>query len=123
MVESKNSRVDLTSKASWFRGIVSYGKIMIGSHAFEFYNERNVNDYVQIPWEEISLVLADVIHFWGRKNYIPRFKICTEQNGDFVFSAHDAKAVLRAMRHYLPEEKLRRSLTVWQKTKNKFRHK
>lgn len=62
MAKSINTKVDLTVDATWFRGIASYGKIMIGDRAFEFYNERNVEDYVQIPWKEVTYVVADV-HF------------------------------------------------------------
>ncbi len=47
MAKSINTKVDLTVDATWFRGIASYGKIMIGDRAFEFYNERNVEDYVR----------------------------------------------------------------------------
>lgn len=81
MAKSINTKVDLTVDGTWFRGIASYGKIMIGDKAFEFYNERNVEDYVQIPWEEVTYVVADV-HFHGR--YIPRFEIRTKFNGKFI---------------------------------------
>jgi hypothetical protein len=119
MVESKNSKLDLTIAGSWFRGITSYGKIMIGDQAFEFYNDKNVNDYVQIPWAEITYVVADV-RFGGR--YIPRFEIRTKQNGNFVFAAKDAKKTLRAMRKHLASDRLRRSLTTWQKLKKSLKH-
>lgn len=81
MAKSINTKVDLTVDATWFRGIASYGKIMIGDRAFEFYNERNVEDYVQIPWNEVTYVVADV-RFGGR--YIPRFEIRTKSNGKFI---------------------------------------
>ena len=42
MVKSINTKVDLTITATWFRGIASYGKVMIGDKAFEFYNEKNI---------------------------------------------------------------------------------
>lgn len=118
MVKSKNSNSELTIKASWFRGIVSYGKIMVGNKAFEFYNERNVNDYVQVPWTEINYVIADV----RANNYILRFKIETKRNGAFVFSSRDNKKTLRAIRNHVPEDRLRRALTTWQKLKRKFSH-
>lgn len=90
MAKSINTKVDLTVDATWFRGIASYGKIMIGDRAFEFYNERNVEDYVQIPWNEVTYVVADV-RFGGR--YIPRFEIRTKSNGKFVFAARDSKGI------------------------------
>lgn len=88
MVKSINTKIDLTGNATWFRGIASYGKMMIGDKAFEFYNERNIGDYVQIPWNEVTYVVADV-HFRGK--YIPRFEFQTKKNGTFIFSTRDNK--------------------------------
>ncbi len=47
---------------------------MVGDRAFEYYNEKNVEDYIQIPWDQIDHVAASV-KFGGR--LIPRFAICT----------------------------------------------
>ena len=117
MAKSINTKVDLTVDATWFRGIASYGKIMIGDRAFEFYNERNVEDYVQIPWNEVTVVVADV-YFGGK--YIPRFKICTKKNGSFIFAARHVKPTLRAIRKHVPANNMRRALTIWQKIKRNF---
>ena len=43
-------------------GLTTYGNIMIGDKAFEFYNEKNVQDFIQIPWTEVDRVEASV-HF------------------------------------------------------------
>ena len=120
MAKSINTRVDLTANATWFRGIASYGKIMIGDRAFEFYNERNVEDYVQIPWKEVTYVVADV-HFKGK--YIPRFEIRTKSNGKFIFAARKPKEVLRAMRKYVPADHMRKALSMWQQLKQRFTRK
>ena len=79
MVESRNTKVDLTANATWFRSFSTYGKVMVGDKAFEFYNDRNISDYVQIPWQEVTYVVADV-YFHGRtsvkiniRNYISNF--------------------------------------------------
>ncbi|MBI1695180.1 DUF956 family protein [Lactobacillus crispatus] len=120
MAKSINTKVDLTVDATWFRGIASYGKIMIGDRAFEFYNERNVEDYVQIPWNEVTYVVADV-RFGGR--YIPRFEIRTKSNGKFIFAARDPKKVLRAIRKYVPADHMRRALSLWQRLEQRFSRK
>ncbi len=117
MVKSINTKVDLTVDATWFRGIASYGKVMIGDKAFEFYNERNIDDYVQIPWNEVTYVVADV-HFHGR--YIPRFEVRTKQNGNFIFATKNSKRTLRAIRNYIPADHLRRALSLWQGLKQRF---
>ena len=72
MAQSMNTKVDLVIKATSYQGLNSYGKIMVGDKAFEYYNDRNVNDFIQIPWEEVDYVVASVM-FKGKK--IPRYAI------------------------------------------------
>lgn len=105
MAQSQNSKVDLTIKATSFQGLGTYGDVMVGNAAFEFYNEKNPEDYIQIPWSEIDYVAAEVLP--GKK--ISRFAIFTKENGHFAFSTRDNKACLRAMRAYVSEDRLRRS--------------
>ena len=105
MAQSQNSSVDLAIKATSFQGLTTYGDIMVGNAAFEFYNERNPEDYIQIPWDQVDYVAAEVLP--GKK--IARFAIFTKENGHFSFSTRDNKATLRAMRAYVPEDRLQRS--------------
>ena len=56
MVQSMNTKVDYTVAATSYLGMANYGKVMIGDKAFEFYNEKNLKDYIQIPWEEIAAI-------------------------------------------------------------------
>ena len=111
MVQSLNTQVDLTIKATSYLGMATYGQVMVGDKAFEFYNERNINDYIQIPWEEVNCVMASVL-FKGK--WIPRFAVVTKQNGNFTFSTRDNKALLRAANKYIPSENLLRSLSFFQ---------
>lgn len=105
MAQSQNSSVDLAIKATSFQGLTTYGDVMVGNAAFEFYNERNPEDYIQIPWDQVDYVAAEVLP--GKK--IARFAIFTKENGHFSFSTRDNKATLRAMRAYVPEGRLQRS--------------
>ena len=61
MVQSLNTKVDLTIKGISYLKLNNYGKIMVGDKAFEFYNETNIRDYIQIPWEEVDTVVASVM--------------------------------------------------------------
>ena len=105
MAQSQNSSVDLAIKATSFQGLTTYGDVMVGNAAFEFYNERNPEDYIQIPWDQVDYDAAEVLP--GKK--IARFAIFTKENGHFSFSTRDNKATLRAMRAYVPEDRLQRS--------------
>lgn len=105
MVQSQNTKVDYTERASSLSGVATYGDVMVGDRAFEFYNERNKEDFIQIPWDEVDYVAAEVLP--GKK--IARFAIFTKENGHFDFSTRDNKATLRAMRGHLPEDLLQRS--------------
>ena len=49
MVQSLNTKMDMTSKGTWFREGPIYGNIMVGDQAFEFYNDTKLRDYIQIP--------------------------------------------------------------------------
>ncbi|SUB59992.1 Uncharacterized protein conserved in bacteria [Pediococcus pentosaceus] len=45
---------------------------MIGDHGFEFFDNRNVENFIQIPWEEVDTVIASLV-FGGR--WIPRLPL------------------------------------------------
>lgn len=106
MAVSQNTKVDLSIKGTSLSGLTSQGDVIIGDKAFEFYNEKNPEDYIQIPWSEVDMVSASVIF----KKKIPRFAIHTKRNGNFPFSTKDNKKTLRAINKYVKDEDLRRSL-------------
>lgn len=113
MAVSMNKEVEYVCKATAFLGLQSYGKIMVGDKSFEFYDDRNVENYIQIPWEEINYIVADLA-FGGK--WIPRFEVQTKSNGHFRFSAGKAtKPLLRACREHMPADHLTRALTMSQK--------
>ena len=58
MVQSLNKKVDLTINATSYLGMANYGKVLVGDEAFEYYNDKNVNDYIQIPWSEVTEILV-----------------------------------------------------------------
>lgn len=118
MVQSQNKKVDLSIKARCLNGFTSDGNIMIGDRAFEFYNEKNIDDFVQIPYKEISFVSASVI--FGKK--ISRFAIHTKENGNFIFTTKDNKKTLRALNKYVDSNKLRRSLSFFEVIKRGFKN-
>ena len=104
MAQSLNTKVDLVMDATSFHGMNNYGKIMIGDRGFEYYNEKKMNDYIQIPWEEVDYVIASVM-FKGK--YIPRFAIQTKKSGTFTFAAKKPKELLRAVRNYVPSDHIK----------------
>lgn len=111
MVEALNSRVELLAEGTSFLSLNSYGKILIGDRGFEFYDNRDPNNYIQIPWKEVDYVVASI--FFGG-HWIPRFAIRTRGQGQYIFAAKHPKAVLRAIREHVPADHLVRALTVTQ---------
>ena len=105
MAQSRNTTVELTVPATFFVGLSTYGTMMLGDKALEFYNDRNPEDYIQIPWDQIDYVSASVV--LGR--IIPRFAVFTKENGHFSFSTRDNKATLRVVRNHIGNEKVVRS--------------
>ena len=118
MVKSLNTKVDLVMKGTSYHGLTTYGKIMVGDKGFEFYNDHNVQDYIQIPWEEVDYVAASVM-FKGK--YIPRYAIQTKKNGAFSFASKEPKKVLRAVNKYVPDDRMLRSLSAWDVIKRKIK--
>lgn len=107
MAQSLNSKVDLTIKATSFAGLSTNGNVMVGNKAFEFYNERNVEDCIQIPWDTIDRVEASVLF----NKSISRFVIFINEKTYFTFSTKDNKKTLRAIREYVPADRMLRSLS------------
>lgn len=120
VIQSMNTKVDLTMEGTSFLGIGNYGKIMIGDKAFEFYNDKNKKDYIQIPWDEIELVVASV-YFKGK--WIPRFAIQTKHNGTFTFAARHTHKLLHDMQKYVDPNHIVRSLSFFQVLKRSFKNK
>ena len=118
MVQSLNTKVELVMKGTSYHGLTTYAKIMVGDKGFEFYNDHNVQDYIQIPWEEVDYVAASVM-FKGK--YIPRYAIQTKKNGAFSFASKEPKKVLRAVNKYVPDDRMLRSLSSWDVIKRKIK--
>lgn len=105
VAQSQNASVELAIPATFFVGLGTYGKMMLGDKALEFYNDRNPEDYIQIPWDQIDYVSASVIF----KRHISRFAVFTKENGHFAFSTRDNRATLRVVRDHIGNEKVVRS--------------
>lgn len=120
MVQSINTKVDLVAQSTSFMGIGEYGKVMIGDNGFEFFDDRDVRKYIQIPWEEVDYVIASVM-FKGK--WIPRYAIQTKKSGTYTFASKEPKKVLRAIRQYVDPSHMVQSLGVLDVIKRAFRSK
>ncbi|MFZ2232544.1 MAG: DUF956 family protein, partial [Lactococcus raffinolactis] len=57
MIQSLNTQTSAPLQAIAYVGLGSvYGKLLIGDKAFEFFNDANIADAIQIPWETIHHV-------------------------------------------------------------------
>ncbi|HEK9598517.1 TPA: DUF956 family protein, partial [Streptococcus equi subsp. equi] len=83
MAQSLNQRVILQTTAVSYLGIGGkVGKILLGDKALEFYNDKNVEDFIQIPWTAINQIGANV----SGKKVSRHFEIFTDQ-GKFLFAS------------------------------------
>lgn len=122
MIKSLNSKVDITVKATHFKSFAKYGSMMVGNNAIEFYNTKNVLDYIQIPWEEIESVKVLSL-FHGK--WIPRFSVITKNNGEFIFATQKTKKLLYMMNQYIPNKfscSVSLRLSIQNQFKNLFNH-
>ncbi|WP_137625279.1 DUF956 family protein [Lactiplantibacillus pingfangensis] len=120
MVQSLNTKVDMVVDGNSHLGLTDYGKIMIGDHGFEFYDNRNAKNYIQIPWKEVDVVIVSVM-FKGR--WIPRYGFRTKKNGTYTFSSKQPRKVLREVRKYIKPDHIVRSLTFFDVLKRAFKGK
>ena len=103
MAQSQNTRVDFqTTGVSYMNfGGGKVGKFLIGDKALEFYPDSNVERYIQIPWEEIHYIGANVT----RKKISRHFEIYTEKSR-FLFASKDSGKILKIAREYIGNEKV-----------------
>ena len=108
MAISMNTKVLYTTKANTLNGMFGNknGNILVGNNAFEFYNSRNPEDYIQIPWNEIIRVRAQLFF---KDNYIRCFFIDTKNAGTYNFVVKNAGKTLKIMRDFLGNEKIVRN--------------
>ena len=111
MVMSMNSKVVYTTKANCLTGSIGnkHGDVMLGDKAFEFYNHRNTEDYIQIPWTEIDKVRAQMFF---RDKYIRGFFIDTKSAGSFNFIVKNSGKCLKEMREFIGNDKIVRNKPV-----------
>ncbi|GAB6692049.1 DUF956 family protein [Streptococcus uberis] len=110
MAKSMNTTVDFQTKATSYLGMGGkVGKILVGDKAFEFYNDKNVEDYIQIPWSSINQIGANV----SRNKVSRHFEIFTDQ-GKFLFASKDSGKILKLARLRIGNEKVVRLPTLIQ---------
>ncbi|MBF0787679.1 MULTISPECIES: DUF956 family protein [unclassified Streptococcus] len=110
MVQSQNKTVDLqTSGVSYLGMGGKVGKFLIGDKALEFYADANVEDYIQIPWENVQKIGANV-----SGNHISRhFQVFTD-SGKFLFASKDSGKILKEAREHLGNQKVVKLPTLLQ---------
>ena len=114
MAQSLNKTVEFHTTGVSYLGVGGkVGKILVGNAAFEFYADANVEDYIQIPWQEIERIGANVS---GRKIYTRESK--------FLFASKDSGKILKIAREHLGNDKIVKLPTLIQiitaKIKNLF---
>ena len=110
-VEPLNTKIEHETKGTSYMGLGDYGMIYVGNNGFEFYDDRNPKNYIQLPWREVDVIIASIM-FGGK--WIPRFAVRTKKNGTYTFAAHDPKALLRACREHIPADHIVKSLSFFQ---------
>ena len=120
MAQSLNKVVDIQTTGTSYLSISGkVGKFLVGDQALEFYADRNVEDYIQIPWSSIHQIGANVS---GRK-VSRHFEVFTDQ-GNFLFASKDSGQILKIARKKLGNDKVVKLPTLLQiigrKIKNLF---
>ena len=120
MAQSLNKIIDLQTTGTSYLSIQGkVGKFLVGDQALEFYSDRNIEDYIQIPWISVNQIGANV----SRRKVSRHFEVFTDQ-GKFLFASKDSGKILKIAREKLGNDKVVKlpSLlqTIGQKIKNLF---
>lgn len=111
MAQSLNSKVMLQTTGMSYLGMGGkVGKFLIGDKAIEFYPDVNVEQFIQIPWETIQQIGANV----SRRTVSRHFEIFTTQ-GKFLFASKDSGKILKIAREILGNDKVIKLPTLLQK--------
>lgn len=106
MVESINTRADLTAEAVAYLGFPKYGKIMMGDNGLEFFSDRNVTDNMTFPWSSIDRIEGDV----SRSGKVRRqFYIVLENQVKIRFASKASGKILRLFRDQLGNDRVVRA--------------
>lgn len=110
MAHSLNSTVELTTTGVSYLGMGGkVGKFLLGNKGLEFYSDANVEDYIQIPWENIEKIGANV----SRNKVSRHFEVFTDK-GKFLFASKDSGKILKVARQHIGNNKVVRMLTLVQ---------
>lgn len=110
MAQSLNSTVKLTTTGVSYLGMGGkVGKFLLGNKGLEFYSDANVEDYIQIPWENIEKIGANV----SRNKVSRHFEVFTDK-GKFLFASKDSGKILKVARQHIGNDKVVRMLTLVQ---------
>ena len=110
MAQSLNSTVELTTTGVSYLGMGGkVGKFLLGNKGLEFYCDANVEDYIQIPWENIEKIGANV----SRNKVSRHFEVFTDK-GKFLFASKDSGKILKVARQHIGNDKVVRMLTLVQ---------
>lgn len=110
MAQSINSTVELTTTGVSYLDIGGkVGKFLLGNKGLEFYSDANVEDYIQIPWENIEKIGANV----SRDKVSRHFEIFTDR-GKFLFASKDSGKILKIARQHIGNDKVVRMPTLFQ---------
>ncbi|EJP24460.1 DUF956 family protein [Streptococcus anginosus] len=102
MAQSQNTKIDFQTTGTSYLGIGGkVGKFLVGDKALEFYADANVEDYIQIPWDTIHQIGANV----SGKRISRHFEVFTNK-GKFLFASKDAGTILKYARNHIGNEKV-----------------
>lgn len=118
MAQSLNKTVHFQTTGVSYLGMGGkVGKFLIGDQALEFYADKNVEDFVQIPWTSIQQIGANV----SGKKVSRHFEVFTQQ-GKFLFASKDSGKILKIAREKIGNEKVVKLPTLIQTIGQKIRN-